>query len=495
MKSLVYPINAASTYDADPLMERNPFIGREKDTLPLPAWEESRAALPALVWDGHEDAVRCYDKAWELAFSHLRAAEPGDGMVSNYIDSAFNEFLFMWDAAFMTLFGKYGVNVFPFQRTLDNFYANQHKDGYICRAICETEKGDRFTRHDPAGTGPNILAWAEWENFSITGDLDRVRAVYPAILAYHRWLRKNRTWPDGSYWSTGWACGMDNQPRLQPAYSHRFSHGHMVWADACIQQLLSAKCLLRMADVTGEQEGRLELRTEVETLTAIINDKLWDKETAFYYDLWKDGRRNGVKSIGAYWALLAGVVPGERLDAFVAHLANPAEFNRPHPIPSLSADHPDYSVAGSYWRGGVWAPTNYMVLKGLRRNGYHDLAYDIALRHVEMVTQVFRETGTLWENYAPEGAKPGDPAKPDFVGWTGLSAIAIPIEHVFGIESRPEENKIIWRVRETTRHGVLRYPFKGGTVDLICPAHREGQRPEIELRSTVPVAAEVAWAV
>ena len=136
-----------------------------------------------------------------------------------------------------------------------------------------------------------------------------------------------------------------------------------------------------------------------------------------------------------------------------------------------------------------------MVLKGLRRNGYHDLAYDIALRHVEMVTQVFRETGTLWENYAPEGAKPGDPAKPDFVGWTGLSAIAIPIEHVFGIESRPEENKIIWRVRETTRHGVLRYPFKGGTVDLICPARREGERPEIKVRSTVPVAAEVAWAV
>lgn len=47
--------------------------------------------------------------------------------------------------------------------------------------------------------------------------------------------------------------------------------------------------------------------------------------------------------------------------------------------------------------------------------------------------QMFRETGTLWENYAPEYAGRGHPAKPDFVGWTGVSAITIPIEYVVGL--------------------------------------------------------------
>ena len=32
--------------------------------------------------------------------------------------------------------------------------------------------------------------------------------VFPVILAYHIWCRNNRSWPDGSYFSCGLACGM-----------------------------------------------------------------------------------------------------------------------------------------------------------------------------------------------------------------------------------------------------------------------------------------------
>lgn len=35
-----------------------------------------------------------------------------------------------------------------------------------------------------------------------------------------------------------------------------------------------------------------------------------------------------VKSVGAYWALLAGIPPREALPAFIDHLDNPSEFNR-----------------------------------------------------------------------------------------------------------------------------------------------------------------------
>jgi len=57
------------------------------------------------------------------------------------------------------------------------------------------------------------------------------------------------------------------------------------------------------------------------------------------------------------------------------------EFNRLHRVPSLSADHPEYDPKGSYWRGGVWAPTNYMILRGLTSLGYHALAYEIGINH------------------------------------------------------------------------------------------------------------------
>lgn len=38
----------------------------------------------------------------------------------------------------------------------------------------------------------------------------------PMRSRVRRRMKRNRTWPDGSYWSNGLACGMDNQPRTLP---------------------------------------------------------------------------------------------------------------------------------------------------------------------------------------------------------------------------------------------------------------------------------------
>ncbi|WP_414632104.1 hypothetical protein, partial [Acetomicrobium sp. UBA5826] len=32
-------------------------------------------------------------------------------------------------------------------------------------------------------------------------------------------------------------------------------------------------------------------------------------------------------------------------------------------VPSLSADDLQYNPNGDYWRGSVWPPTNYMILR------------------------------------------------------------------------------------------------------------------------------------
>jgi hypothetical protein len=209
-----------------------------------------------------------------------------------------------------------------------------------------------------------------------------------------------------------------------------------------------------------------------------------------------DGSLNKVKHIGAYWGLLANAVPAERMERFIAHLDDPNEFNRPHRIPSLSHDHCDYKANGGYWLGGVWAPTNYMALKGLRAAGYGALAHLIARNHLENVVRVFEDTDTVWENYAPELARPGNPAKPDFVGWTGLPAIAVMLEEVFGLQANQAENNISWDVRLLDEHGVNSYPVgTKGLVDLKCHARSSAlEKPLIEIRSNVPVKLKVHWA-
>jgi hypothetical protein len=487
------------TYIRNPLVERNEFLRMEPDDAPLPSFDASRGVLPEPSWEGHASTIDCYWKAWQLAFSHLMRPEPASGFVASFIDTAFNDCLFMWDSCFMVMFGRYGARAFPFVRTLDNLYAKQHPDGFICREIGRADGADRFFRYDPDSTGPNVLGWTEWEHYRNFGDRERLARVVPVLRAYHQWLRAFRTWPDGSYFSSGWGCGMDNQPRLNrdlPYYNHAHSHGWMTWVDTTLQQALSARLLVRMAQELGAADGVADVREEAERLSRFVNAQLWDETAGFYFDRWNDGRLNGVKTIGAYWAMLAGVVPGERLDRFVAHLDDPRTFKRPHRVPSLAADTPEYDPKGGYWRGGVWPYPNYMVLRGLTQVGRDALAHEIARNDVGNVVSVFESTGTLWENYAPESAAPGEPARRDFVGPGGLPPIGELLEYVFGLRPDAPARRLVWDVRLTEAHGIERYPFgRDVTIDLSCARRRSSdERPRIEARASAPVDLEVRWA-
>jgi glycogen debranching enzyme len=163
-------------------------------------------------------------------------------------------------------------------------------------------------------------------------------------------------------------------------------------------------------------------------------------------------------------------------------------------VPSLSADNPEYQRDGGYWRGGVWAPTNYMVLKGLEKNGYNDLAYSIARNCFENVISVFRNDGTIYENYAPESENKGQPAKNNFVGWSGLFPISILFEYVFGIRAVTKENKIVWDIRILEKHGVQKYPFKNLSVDLVCQERSsEDEEPIVTAISQEPIEIEIRY--
>ena len=193
---------------------------------PLP-FEQAREILPAPVWEGHDKEIEMYWHAWRIAVGNIRQPQEGSGFVSPYLDIAYNGNIFMWDMSFMMMYARYGYRYFPFQRSLDNFYAKQHPDGFICREI-RADGSDCFERYDPTSTGPDLLPWVELAYYRQFGDIERLHRVFPALCAYAKWWRLNRTWPDGTYWSSGWGTGMDNMPRVKPEYNPIFSHGHMV---------------------------------------------------------------------------------------------------------------------------------------------------------------------------------------------------------------------------------------------------------------------------
>lgn len=488
-----YRVRATLDFLAEqPLVAQNSYRWRARDTWRPPSFAEARPLLPEPRWDGHDDAIACYWWTWEKAFDNLRrpSARP---FVSNYIDTAFNGGLFLWDSIFILAFGRYGARAFPFQRTMDNFYANQDDDGFLPRELRPDGTG-QFHPHDPASTGPNAVAWCEWNHFLNTGDRDRLACVFPVILAYHRWMRLNRSWPDGSYYACGLSGGADNMDRLPPGYEPHVHHGHLSWIDSTAQAHLSASLLLEMGGVLGRADELDAERAELDPLREWFHTRAWDERIGFPTDVDRRGRPTGVKQVGAFWAMLAGLPDAGQARRMAAHLEDPASFLRHHRVPTLAADQAGYSPEGRYWNGAIWAPTNWMTLKALERYGLDDTAHDIAVNHHEAVVRIWKDTGTVWENYAPDADRPGKPAKPDFVGWTGLPPIAVLLEHRFGLRPDVPNRVLVWDVRPTESFGVRRYPFGDAVLDLACEARQSAdEKPRVTLRSDAPLILDLRW--
>ena len=70
------------------------------------------------------------------------------------------------------------------------------------------------------------------------------------------------------------------------------------------------------------------------------------------------------------------------------------------------------------------------MIRGLQRTGQHALAARLARSYYACVAEVYQRTGTFWENYAPDAARPGQPAKPDFCGWSAIAPITLMREFI-----------------------------------------------------------------
>ena len=474
--SPLYKLPYKNTYVMQTLVAENTFRTAKVEKPKPGSFEQAKKVLPAPYWEGHEKEIEMYWKAWQIGIKNVCQPLDNSGFVTSYISPA------------------YGDRFFPFQKTLDNFYAKQHPDGFICREI-RADGSDCFGRYDPTSTGPNLLPWSEWLYFTQFGDDNRLNKVFPVLAAYYKWLKLNRTWRNGTYWSSGWGTGMDNMPRVPEGYNTIYSNGHMIWLDACLQQIMVANILLKMGFYLERWQEIEEFEDDIKNLTAYINKNMWSERDGFLYDQFANDSLSTTQGIYAYWALHTDVLPKERLDRLVEHLDDTCKFNRPHRVASLAADNPKYKANGRYWVGGVWPGTNYMVISGLVNKGYRRLAHDIVMNHYNNVLDVYKKTGTFWEYYAPESASPGFMARKDFVGWTGLPPIADLIEYIFGIRADIQDNHVTLDVQLTDAYGIDRYPLgeKGNISFKVAKRSSVNDKPKVTIHSNIPFKLTLVW--
>jgi glycogen debranching enzyme len=458
---------------------RGPYFAKKTYTpAPLPVFTEVRDKLPSPIIDSRPELVTMYWKCWELCFQHLKQPAPGSPFVSNYLDAAFNGDIFQWDTIFMIMFARYANSEFPAVDSLDNFYSQQHPEGFICREFRPTG-GDVMYQGPKDAVNPPLFSWAEVESFRVTGDKSRFAMVLPVLEKYVDWLNTDGdpsnydALPDwiqhghraaGSvhqlYWNTGLGSGMDNTPR-----------GGNGWVDMSCQMVMQYNDLAVMCDELGQPEKAARFRDEAKSIGARINKWCWNEQDGFYYDVRNDGTQFKVKTSGGFWPMIAGIASKAQSDRLVEHLKNEKEFWRPFVFPTLAADEKDYSKDGGYWHGSVWAPTNFEIIKGLEKCGYENFATQATDKYLNAMGAVFKDTGTVWENYAPEEPlRPGSPAERDFVGWTGDGPIALLIENILGFRCDGVHDQITWRLTRTDRHGIQNLRCGPATVSLVCDA-------------------------
>lgn len=453
---------------------------------PIPAFRRTRSRLPSPILDANPEWVAMYWRAWELAFDHLKKPPKGSPLVSNFLDEAFNEYIFQWDTIFMVMFGRYMHPVFPAIQSLDNFYCRQHDDGVIWRVLTEAEGADHEWASGTRKINPPLFSWAEVESFKLTGDKQRFAMVLPVLERYLAWLERNRQCvhaPHRLYWSNGLASGMDNTPRDAGRVGGNSSGDETGYVDMSCQMAIQYGNLAVMCDELGKPARAAEFRARASVIGARINLWCWNERDGIYYDVDPRGQQRRIKTIACFWPLLAGIASPAQAARLVRHLRDQREFWRKMVFPSVSADHPDYDPRGRYWRGGVWAPTNLAVIKGLEKYGYEEFASEATARYLRGLSAVMQKTGTLWEMYAADSYRPGtvvdgkEIARKDFVGWTGCGPIALLIENILGFRVNGVKHQLTWRISRTDRHGIRGLKVGKTTVSLVCGARKTKAEP------------------
>ena len=461
------------------------FAKKEYVPQPLPIFEAIKDRLPEPVIDGHADWLPMYWKCWQLAFAHLKKPASGSPLVSNWLDEWFSSNIFQWDTCFMMMFARYGHAEFPFIQSLDNFYCLQRNSGYICREYTEgTGREIKFGHHggfdDPHGwansMNPPLFAWAECESFKVTGDKSRFAMILPVLEKYleflnrdgdpeaspDKWLEQGRRsagTPHLLYWNTALGSGMDDVPKPTKKGSG--------WVDMSCQMVMQYHELALISRELGKPEKAAKFEGEAKTIGERINKWCWNEEDGFYYDVLADGTQFKKKTACGFWPMIAGIASPAQVRRMVAHLKDDKEFWRPFVFPTLAADEKEYNnPTGGYWRGAVWAPTNYAIIKGLEACGEEAFATEATEKYLAGMNTVFQKRGTVFENYMPEKIEPSS-GKGDFVGWTGCGPIVLLIENVLGFRPDGARNRLHWRLARTDRHGIRKLRFGQIKTDVI----------------------------
>jgi len=303
----------------------------------------------------------------------------------------------------------------------------------------------------PDRSQPPIGSYAALRLHQVHPDRDRLAAVYPDLLAWCEWWvaekdgrprREGLTpgllswgsdtalvpppeqvpeWEEGAsgHQRAAWESGQDDLPLWDEA---EWDPGRQVLAmsavDLCSYRALDLECLSRIALTLDDGPAARRLDAMYRHLAKTMSRVLWSETAGLYLDELPRGRSPRVAASN-FLPLVAGVPSRRRARRMVDVLRDPTRFWGDWVLPTISRDDPAFDDQ-QYWRGSIWPPMNYLVLQGLRRYGFDDLAHALAWKGARMFLTDRARTGMCRENF---DSRTGAGCGHRFQSWAPLFAL------------------------------------------------------------------------
>ncbi len=312
------------------------------------------------------------------------------------------------------------------------------------------------------------MAWPERRSW--------YRMVYPALLAHHQWLYNERDpHHEGLVLQIHpWETGLDNTP---PWMNEMHDHLLPLWIRIAAKLKLDRLMILFRRDIHSIPEDQRvsmldslamfdiqrRLRRKAYDINKILDhslfsiedltfnsvlvranthlrdiakslreelpeeldarmhktekalEQLWDPYSGQYYSRdFVTHRLLKIPTLAALMPLYAGSISQERADQLVKLLENEHSFGPAYPVPSVATSSFWFKPKG-YWQGAAWINTNWLIIDGLKRYGFHEHASALRESTLEMVSR-----HGCWEYFDPLS---GEPAGAPNFSWTAALVI------------------------------------------------------------------------
>jgi neutral trehalase len=415
-----------------------------------------------------QDFVDIYDRSWAWIQDFWCQPDVSIGMGKDkFFQQPTEDDLCQFDSIFSSFFLVYSNRIYPAHPQLDALYAKQEESGAI-RWRYNVKTGEpALTADNPEGVGMPLFAWAEFNLYHKTANKKRVKEVIGTLQKYFAWLEATFKAPNGLYAVPLSATNMANSPREKAKY----------FVDFNTAMAINALYMSALGDILNDKEISFRYKKAYFTIKTRVNSLMWNQDKGFYYDLDENEKQLGVKTIGAFWALLAEIPNEDRAELLISHLTNPEEFGTEHPFPTLAANEPEFSKDGNGYRGSVFAPYTYMIIKGLEKYNHYELARECAIRHMYYVLDSLNPEGsqkpTVWEAYKPQSEGPatwpGNDAfpRPQHLAYMGLSTVALMIENVVGLSISLPRKTVDWIIPNLEIMGIENLSLKRNLITIL----------------------------